>query len=545
MVGPMKSFFRNLPHFPLLAFAFTALPVVAAFLAPDPQAARAWTATTERGAAFGILVAAAFLCFTRRSAASADSRYVPVRTSNAWWFLPLLPILVHQSWYLWTAYESLYLADTDFTNMSAVLADAAGGGFFRTPYLATGARESYLGHHFSPGLFLLTPLYLMAGILGSAFQFRPTHLVYGFALWTCLAAGLYLTARVSNKTFRDDPPLVRLTAALIPVVMIPLWRIAQSFHFEVLVFPAAALTFLGLMGRRGLFWPGIVFWLSVKEDAAVYVLLLGAWLVSQPAERRRGIIVVLLAVVWGMSAHFIRNWVAGGLTPDWGSYWADRWGSQRQLWPSVLMLASVGFLPVFAPRFLLCCVFPVLALHALSYHPWHQAYTGHYSYSALPFLLLGSYLGLRSIITSSMKRYTVPIVLSLLAVMFFVAANEKESPAGLLIADPRRDVVMRLADALPRKSCVQAHRRFSPRVPIDAEVFPLIGAEGNPWRGKILPATVPQRDPRCADWFVLVDWNEPMIPYYSTADLAALRKIVDQHYERIGGTDGIQLYRLR
>lgn len=541
----MHIVLRKAPMVPLVATAILCIPVLAVFLSPDQVVARAWSAHAERAVGIGLALAAV-ICFFKRfeilhdGSSPEDSRQGKV----LWiWFLPLVPILIHQCWYAFGAYQSLYLADTDFTNISVALNDRSRGGALGTPYLATGLRDSYLGHHFSPALYFLTPVYAVMRIADMA-GFRPTHFAYAAALWMSLATGLTITVALIRRMFQAHSPFVGLVACLLPLVCVPVWRLSQSFHFELLVLPAAAMTFLGIRGRPGLFWPGIILWLLIKEDMAVYVFCFGIWMVTEASIRRRGFAVILAAMLWAGIAHVARGWIAGGHTPDWGAYWADQWNSSRQLWPSVLMLASVGFLPVFAPRFFILALAPILGLHVLSYHPWHQAFTGHYGYSVLPALLIGSLLGLERI-AALRGRWPAVTALALLAVAYSAAANEKESPAGRFVKDPRADILDSIVKLVPPRSCVQAHRRFSAHVPLDVSVFPLIGAAGNPSREKILPVSLPKKDDVCRQWYVLVDWNEPQPPYYLESDLTSLRQTVEGSYRLVRQEKGVSLYSLR
>lgn len=520
----------------------------------DWQAASAlWTARAERLLALVFLGLALRAFFLRRSVATEteatdDPAANPAFGTGAL-FLIFVPMLFFFACYSWLGYAGFYLGDQDFTNISSALNNTARGqGLLSTAYVDTGRFDTFLAHHFAPALLLFVPFYWLAGfVAGLAPAFAPTHFLYAVLLFAALVAGLAGWTRiVARRIPAAFAPGLLLAFATAPV----LWRIAGSFHFEILVLPAAALVF-GARGRAP-FWIGVVFFLAIKEDMALYLAGFAVWSVWRARdgrERRRGLALIVVCVFYFAAALLAMRWLdgseagAGGVA--WAAYWRDVWGTSRDPASALVPLLWLGFLPMLAWRFAFVGLAPVLLLHLFSYHPWHREWIGHYVYPVLPALLIASVLGMERLqafarrLQGARHDGASPAPALLLLWLAFVswtaAADDSGPPPAFRAAPERRSGLAELIERLPAQACVQAAIPVSPQLPLSHPVFPLLPPAGH----RLRTAAAPFLDwaelaTDCAERGLLFAPNDPRPPYYVKEHLEALDRIGEDAGEKSG-----------
>ncbi|MBI3396346.1 MAG: DUF2079 domain-containing protein [Spirochaetia bacterium] len=504
---------------------------LAAFLAGHlmPSGGQSLVAGLERLLALILLAFSAYFFYRKRDASDSQTGAL------LWRYVPLLCAAAYFAYYSTTAYDALFLGDSDFTNMSEAVRSAASfEGWFRTPYLSTGPSGSYLGHHFAPGLLLFVPFYWVAYAGEALGIFRATHAVYGVGLWFYFTLGMILWSVVIQRRVNHSLGTAILTLMLVSNVI--LQRMVQSFHFEIVVLPVSALVFLFEKRNRPTYFAMIVLWLTVKEDMAAYIACLGLFQITSKASRRQGAVTLSLAVVWAVAAFFLMRKMGGTSTPDWTGYWRDMWGTARSLRPAFDVLLFFGLAPLLVPRRFLLMILPVLALHVLSLHPWHRSFHGHYGYALLPFLLIASIEGVRRVFDTSVLENETKwfggrasaLVMLIGAVALYGASVDRETPGLAFQRDPRRAEVRAILAAAPPGVCVAAHIPFSGHVPLDTRVFPLFAQPGNALGAVMNPSargTVRGLEAGCSKGRLWIyDMRDPKPPYYDSAGLARLDK---------------------
>ena len=480
----MFTFFAFLdPRIQKLAAAFgltllAAGPVMIALEAiPALQGrdARAATAAMERGLALLSLIGAALWAWrTGRNEPLrplTNSARLPDRHALHWALLPLLPAVAYVILLTVRAFRGLFLVDKDYAGISAALDNTVRGwGILATPYFESGATASYLGHHFSPGLLLFTPFYAVGGRLAEiAPQATLAHEIYGLCLAATFAAGLVVWGFVFAESVGGQS---RIFLVLVLAFAYPLFRLAQSFHYETPVLLFSGMAVLGLRrGHKLLFWVGVVGWSLWKEDLGAYVALFGGVLFFARETRRLGVAVGLFGTIAFVLANFVfRPALSGPDGPQW-NYLAGLSERSPEFGPLVALIFSFGGICLFAPRVLIVGLLPIAALHAWSGHPWHQTYYGHYSYSILPFLLWGTAEGAANLEWRLGRRFTAALLLALAAVLY-AAGAEKEAPIVPPGADPRQPLVRSMLSQLSRGACVQLEARMTAQAPLGVFTVP-------------------------------------------------------------------------
>ena len=260
---------------------------------------------------------------------------------------------------------------------------------------------SVFGDHFHPILVLLAPLYRLHA--------DPATLLVAQAILVAVAAvPVYLFAR----------PRVGATGALLlAYATLAFWGLhaGVAFDFHELAFGPVLAASAVLAADRGRWWwyaALVVLLLAVKEDVAMLVVALGAYLAVR-GERWRGVATALAGVAWFLLVtrvvipHFggepFRHWSYGALGRDLpdalGNLVTD---PLRWLQALVAPLEKVGtlaatfgpflLLTLFSPLALLCV--PLLAEKLLSAHPNHWGLLFHYSLIVAPLLAMGAADGL-------------------------------------------------------------------------------------------------------------------------------------------------------
>lgn len=468
-----------------------------------------------------------------------------------------LPMITWVLFFTQNAFASLYPGDFDFTGMSsAIQSTALGKGFFITPYYETGFSKSYLSHHFSPSLIFFVPIYWIFGLIETmgfseiVFSHLPslqTHFLYGLALWMTLPVVFFSWASFFKTRSRND--FIAFFSMALLLISLPLWRITQSFHFEILALAFSGFAFTKENERNStFFWISLFLWMGVKEDIPIYTFFYGlGTLVDGSINRSRSLKIMMASALFFVFATLTRNALSGGEGPIWMSWIYTSWEKPAgAMKPPVILLASLAFLPVWSFRFFLFAIVPIFFMHYLSGHPWHSIYYGHYSYGIAPLLFRSMLFGFKhwTNYTGTQPVHLTAAGMILLSVSLVVSAGEKESPAPFRDSSHRLREIRSIMKNIPRGSCVRTTFHLSPHVPLNATVFPILGPEKN-----ILNQGVPfaggtgnhfnntASTKICDEVHVILDPNRPMEPYYGRSYLHRYVQRLEESATRVP-TDG-------
>jgi hypothetical protein len=333
--------------------------------------------------------------------------------TEAWWVFPAIPLLAGAVGFAWTLYGDLQRlygmtgSAWDFAYDQQVIWNVSQGQGFYSSF----ANANFLGIHFE----------LVFVALAAVEKVWPSPIV----LLVFSSAGLAATAPAAYLFFRALLPRDRSESAWMSVALavpIPFWYAIQEaardfFHPENMALAFALLAaWAGLRGRRVLMWAFCVLTLTCKEDQVytVGVIALLMWRYGAPDVKRHWRFILYLAGGWfligtGVVQQLYRN---GGYT-DFVYY---RWLIgldpsipvsplaivEAMLRPGALIavaaiFASLGAMPLFAPRWLLLAVPPYLA-DVLSGHNPQNILNLHYILLPLFPLIVAAGVGARNFV---------------------------------------------------------------------------------------------------------------------------------------------------
>lgn len=497
-----------------------------------------------RLAEWAVLVLAIFcsvflMVTSLRNRITSGSFVSPSRlASDRRWMLRLsLIILVGNLTYLFlyyrSAYNGYYLQRHDFVNLAAALNDFP---LLRTPFVQTGPSGSFLGHHFSPILLILSPLFRLASLVpGINYGF---YLLPLFAAPVCALFVLLILARRELK----DPILLPVVAwlAFNPLLL----RLFLSFHFEAFVLPLTALCLYKFRSRW--YWVWLILLCAVKEDLGLYVFLIatGAWLgpslelrvlepgtkATEPTEqswiRSRLRRTAFFALAFFLFAVLVRRSLAGTTGMSWSDYWTQDFPfAGHPLTAFLLILTAGGWIALLQPAFRYSFA-GIALIHLLSNQPWHNSYETHYVYSILPLLLVAFAHWLRSVssvyIESAVGKRTVAALVLLVAL---ASVQDRSTPIALFKPGPDIDFSW-----IPGQSCVRSSDHLAVRIPLNSRIFPLNPEPRNPMMrtGLCLPPDIEG----CTEAYLLLE----------TQDWSRLHDCVGQ-FSPVRQTDRYSIYR--
>ena len=257
---------------------------------------------------------------------------------------------------------------------------------------------SHFAVHFSPILYLLLPLY---ALIPGAMTLQIVQLLI-------VASSVFPLRRIL-KHLQLPPSLSLLLTGLLLVSPQFVGSNLYDFHENCFLPPLLLwLLYALLQQRRGAILLFTVLTLAVKEDAAVYVISIGLWVLSRKGTRRDPVtllILLLLPLLWFAGA--VRIIQASGGTPMLSRFsnlnaFKDRGSlgiiptllihpapvlanlfSPGKLFYLFSALACAGFLPILQKRaghyFLLL---PMLVINLLSNWPYQYAFRFQYGYGS-------------------------------------------------------------------------------------------------------------------------------------------------------------------
>lgn len=407
-------------------------------------------------------------------------------------YLLLFPALVYCILFSLSAYHSRFLENFDFTNISSSINHTAKGlGFLRTAYFETGKSGAYLGHHFSPFLVFFVPVYFIANLIPTSILtdfpiliYFKTHFLYALCLGAIYFCGIAAWLHYSQKKIGVRLSIVALIYFLfLPVLM----HLNASYHYELPVVPVSAYFFYQIEKKKATvhLLIALVLFVSIKEDISIYLALFGLYLMSYKESLRKGFFVFLFSILYFVMVKFIWiPWFANYQPIAWESYWTTSFGPdiQSRIMPSIMILLSSGMLLILHFRLFVIVIIPILFIHAMSNHLFHQAFIGHYGYSIIPFLLYAIVNGLHRINniqnTIGLKVAT-PLIALGLVFFFYSNTRDKLTPFPLFDHKSRSGALMNLNQIIPVNSCVFSQSNLSPHLPLHSTALPLFHKTNN------------------------------------------------------------------
>jgi uncharacterized membrane protein len=360
------------------------------------------------------------------------------------------------------------------------------------------------GDHLSPIMYLFVPAFWLAP--------GPMALLVGQAV--ALAAGAVAVFGIARHRLGDDGPAAAF--AILYLLNPSLHGInVRDFHAAALAIPLLlAALYFAEVGRHWLFLAAALLTLMCREDAALAVVGLGAWL---GLARRRwlagavtalGAFTLLAVDLSWVIPHFRHEpyahlWRYAGLGHSLGEVVATMVVHPVRTLEGLLtggrliylaaMLAPLGFLPL-GGGWDLVGALPALAENLLSSDPILYNYRTQYQSFVLPFLLLAGIGGYSRLVTRWRGRQPIAV----LGVAFALSLG-LASPAlnDLAVARWWPDADQRAAYAVlarvPAAASISAQERYVPHlglrhlvtvfpVALDRADYVLVNERAYPWR---------------------------------------------------------------
>ncbi|WP_108976483.1 DUF2079 domain-containing protein [Leptospira ryugenii] len=312
--------------------------------------------------------------------------------------------------------------DADYIGIQETIRSLFRGEFLTSIHYSVSGQSSYLSHHFAPILVLFLPFELLdLGRYGYAIACGFYYLL-GILLWI-----LILIQREGSEQIQEQRPeknvLVQSVLFVCLLNSIYLYRLATSFHFEVIILPLSACLFYSL-NRLQQTWNRLNFvytfialtlCLLVKEDVGFYLsMFLLPFFASIQLEKKPYLSIqfksppflfflisisyslfVILLVPFCFPIEDRVDWF-GSLSKEYPNYLIKEISFTRasRLFFELSISVGLGFVQNVTS---LLSVFIVFLTHALSKRPWHQEIYSYYSYTILPLLLSSSILWQRKV----------------------------------------------------------------------------------------------------------------------------------------------------
>ena len=330
------------------------------------------------------------------------------RTRTASWLAPAVALVAAATAFAWTFHadlQRLYGMTSSAWDLAydqqVIWNVSVGQGFY-----SSFARANFLGIHFE----------LIFVVLAAVEKLWPSPVV----LLIFSSAGLAATAPAAYLFLRAILPSDRAPSqwlALALALPIPFWATIQEaardfFHPENMALAMALLAaWAGIRGHRKTMWLLCVLVLTCKEDQVYTVGVIGLLMAAHgsPEIKKHWRFIVYLAGAWfligtGIVQQHVRN---GGYTdfvyygwlflhPSTGAVLAAVF-NPRALLVVAAIIASMGALPLLAPRWLLLVIPPYLA-DVLSSHDPQNVLDLHYALLLLFPLIVAGGMGARNLV---------------------------------------------------------------------------------------------------------------------------------------------------
>jgi len=357
---------------------------------------------------------------------------------------------------------------------------------FKEPYVTLMGRN-LIGDHTSFVLLLVVPLFWFVGS-------SATLLVVQACVVAAAAVFVYLAAAHVLDGDRTAAAVVAAAYLVHPAVS---WTVLENFHPDsFLPVAIAGAIWAALRGRWGWYWCFVVLALSVKEDAAVVMALVGAWVALTGGDRRgrlHGAASSLIALATMLAMLFLVMRTLTGVTfrNSWrvpfGGFGGlvktaftdpravlDHFSSDGRPWYLWQMLAPTGLLFLRAP-ILAATAAGALFVNVLSTF-WYQYQIGyHYSIGPVVPLVLGTAWAV-SRVPVRWRRAAIAWVAVSAAVAAFLWSPLPGSRNDVATWPPSHPVAVaarEILDAVPDGASVAAFHSLTPHIARREEIWSL------------------------------------------------------------------------
>lgn len=326
----------------------------------------------------------------------------------------------------------------DLAIHAQVMWNTSQGRLFETTLLEDRP-TNYLGHHFSPALLFLTPLY-------SLWPDARLLLLVQTVLLALGAVPIFMLARRQTGS-----QLLAVTLSLAYLLFPPLQYVNLfDFHEIILGVPLLSFATFWLLTRRyRLFFVFLALSLLVKEEMAFIAFAFGLYILIVQRRRRLGLLVMLLAIGWGiLTMRIIMPSIAGRAYFPVGryGYLGSSFGEmaisvvrnpglvlRHLLIPAkfeflLLLLAPLAFLPLLGFDTLLLAIPTMLYLLLSDYQPQYSIQY-HYTTPLIPLLVMSAATGAARLIRR--RGRSVSVALSALVLVTSVTSYFLYSPGPI------------------------------------------------------------------------------------------------------------------
>jgi uncharacterized membrane protein len=293
--------------------------------------------------------------------------------------------------------------------------------FFHRPFITVRGLDVF-GHHMTPGLWLFAPAYWLGG--------GPKVLLGAQVL--AQASGAFAIYLLARDVLHSRWIGCALGSALLlhPTSQYLVW---EFFHPEAFAIGPLLFAYWAARTRRWhWFWPMAIIAISMKEDVALAIAVIGVIVIVRGA-RRVGAAIVVLSIAWFVIAtRVIIPW-RNGVGPFYDQLFGDLGGSPTAVawylarhpgrgWSIAtepdrlryykVMFLPVAFLPLLAPDALLIGV-PMLAINVFTSDgfPFTRNYQFHYSAIVLVAVMVATVEGLGRIRSTEVRAILVGVLL--------------------------------------------------------------------------------------------------------------------------------------
>jgi uncharacterized membrane protein len=358
--------------------------------------------------------------------------------------------------------------------------------FFHDPFITVRGLDVF-GHHMSPGLWFFAPLYWFGGGPKALLAAQVVSQASG-------AFALYLLAR--------DLLHSRWTGTALGVVFLlhptSQWLVWEFFHPEAFAIgPLLFAYWAARTNRWGWFWPAAVIAISMKEDVALALVVIGV-IVAVRGARRAGVAIALLSLAWFVIAtRVIIPWrngvgpfydqlfgdlgnspteVAWNLAKHPGDAWSLATENDRLEYYKVLFL-PVAFLPLLAPEALVIGL-PMLAVNVFTAEgfPFTRDYRFHYSAIVLVAVGVATVEALARVRSLPVRNALVGVLLLTAvgsSVVWGASPISRDYDKGMwpLHVDPRTAAKQEAVDRLPGGAATSAAYNIVPHLTHREQVY--------------------------------------------------------------------------
>jgi uncharacterized membrane protein len=365
--------------------------------------------------------------------------------------------------------------------------------FFRRPFITVRGLDVF-GHHMSPGLWLFAPFYWLGG--GPKVLLALQVLSQGLG-----AFALYLFGR---DVLHDRWLGAGLGAVLLfhPTSQ---WLVWEFFHPEAFAIGPLLFAYWAARTQRWKwFWPAAVVAVTMKEDLALALLVIGVLVVFRGA-RKMGVIIASASLAWFVIATRVVIPWRNGVGPFYDQLYGDLGNSPTAVaWYLVRhpgtawsiatdhdrldyyrkMFLPVLFLPFVSPQ-TLAIALPMIAVNVYTSagFPFTRDFRYHYSAIVLCAVVLASAEAV-AVARNQRARYTLVGLLLVSSFLSTVAwgvspiSHDYDRGYWPLHEDAAHDAKDRAIALLPKGAATSAAYNLVPHIAHRAKVyeFPV------PWR---------------------------------------------------------------